>query len=65
MAAAALIPVAIQGAIEMAKLAMDLIDTWKNNPENQAEIDAKWAAMQNSRSAAIEAWEASKAKNSQ
>lgn len=57
---AALIPVAVQGAIELAKLAMDLIETWKNNPEDQAELDARWAKMQAGRDAAIAAWEASK-----
>lgn len=62
---AAFIPVAVQGAIELAKLAMELIDTWKNNPEDQAELDARWAKMQAQRDSAIAAWEASKQANGQ
>jgi len=56
----ALIPVAVSGAIELVKLGIDLIDTWKNNPDDQAALDAKWAAMQSHYNAAKAAWEASK-----
>ncbi len=62
---AAIIPIAVQGAIELAKLAMELIETWKNNPDDQAELDARWAKMQTARDAAIAAWEASKQANNQ
>jgi hypothetical protein len=65
MPAAALIPVAVSGAIELAKLAMELIDTWKNNPEDQAALDVRWAQMQAQRDDAIAAWEASKQANNQ
>lgn len=55
-----LIPIAISGAIELIRLGSELLDTWKNNPEDQAAMDAKWAAMQTKFNAAKADWEASK-----
>jgi len=63
--AAVIIPVAVQGAIELIRLGGQLLDTWKNNPEDQAALDKLWAEMQTARDAAIGNWEASKAKNNQ
>lgn len=60
-----IIPIAVSGAIELVKLAMELIETWNNNPEDQAELDKRWAKMQAARDAAVSAWEASKTANNQ
>lgn len=60
MAIAALIPVAVSGAIELVKLGSELLETWKNNPEDQAELDKRWAEMQKRFESAKAAWEASK-----
>jgi hypothetical protein len=56
----AIIPVAVSGAIELIKLGSELLATWKDNPEDQAAMDAKWAEMQARFSDAKAAWEASK-----
>lgn len=47
----------ISGAIEAAKLAMDIIDA-HNNGATQDELNAKWSAMQVRLRAANAAWEA-------
>lgn len=51
------IPAIIAGAIEAAKLAMDIIDA-HNNGATQDELNAKWSAMQVRLRAANAAWEA-------
>lgn len=55
-----LIPIAIAGAIDLIRLGSELLTTWKSNPEDQAAMDAKWAAMQAKFNDAKAAWEASK-----
>ena len=59
-AAAVIIPAAVQGAIELAKLAMEVLETWSKNPADQAELDARFDKMKAARGRAIDAWEASK-----
>ncbi len=56
MALPALIPVAISGAIELIKLGGELLETWKNNPEDQAALDARWAQMQQRYEAIRDDW---------
>ena len=56
------IPVAtiIAGAIEAIKLGSELLETWQENPADQAELEKRWNAMQARYKAASTAWEASK-----
>jgi hypothetical protein len=54
------IPLIVAAAIEAMKLGADLLETWKNNPDDQAALDARWAAMQARFNDAKAAWEASK-----
>lgn len=51
---------AVAGAIELIKLGSQFLETWNNNPDDQAELEKLWAAMQTRYKAASDAWEASK-----
>lgn len=63
--AAVIIPVAVQGTIELIRLGGQLLATWRDNPDDQAALDKLWAEMQAQRDSAISGWEASKQKNNQ
>lgn len=54
------VSVIIAGAIEAIKLGSELLETWQNNPTDQAELEKRWNAMQARYRAADAAWEASK-----
>lgn len=52
------ISVIIAGAIEAIKLGSEILETWQNNPADQAELEKRWNAMQSRYKAASDAWEA-------
>lgn len=61
------VPVAliVSSAIEAIKLGSQILETWQNNPEDQAEMERLWTQMQSRYKAASDAWEASKDANGQ
>ncbi len=60
-----IIPVAVKGALELAKLAFEVIETWKNNPADQTAYNGRFNKMVTYRHQLIDGWEASKEANGQ